>query len=156
MFAFPFLLALFMLPKLAVVYNQVTLPLQLFASRMAGSILSVAGFSVIRDGVILDVSGHRIEVVEACDGIRYLLPLGFSSLVYGYMSGAKPWIQAVLLAATVPMAILANAVRVAAAGGVPALAEGSLHTLAGWGIFVVCLACLVLMRQWMPAPERHV
>src|SRR5882762_9704732 len=72
---FPFLVALFMLPKLAFVYNQVTLPLQLLATRIAAGMLSIASIKVIREGNILDVGGHRISVVEACSGIRYLLSL---------------------------------------------------------------------------------
>jgi hypothetical protein len=63
--ALPLLLALFMLPKLALVYNQVTLPLQLLASRIAAGILTAAGIGVIREGNILDVAGHRVSVVEA-------------------------------------------------------------------------------------------
>src|ERR1700692_4863266 len=58
--AFPLILAVFMLPKLAVVYNQVTLPLQLVASRIAAGLLTFAGIGVIREGNILDVSGHRV------------------------------------------------------------------------------------------------
>jgi len=79
--AFPFLLALFMLPKLAIVYNQVTLPLQLLASRLAEVTLLAGGASVIREGNILDVGGHRVAVAEACSGIRYLLSLGFVAVV---------------------------------------------------------------------------
>jgi len=111
---FPFLVALFMLPKLAVVYNQVTLPLQLLATRIAAGMLSIAGIQVIREGNILDVAGHRISVVEACSGIRYLLSLGFVAVVFAYLADAKPWMRIALLAASIPVAILANALRVAA------------------------------------------
>ncbi len=114
--AFPFLLALFMLPKLAIVYNQGTLPLQLLASRTAAGMLTHTGFGVIRGGNILDVNGHRIAVAEACSGIRYLLPLGFMAIVFAYLSDSKAWMRVALLAAAIPVAILANAVRVAVAG----------------------------------------
>lgn len=143
---FLFLLALFMLPKLAIVYNQAILPLQLLASRMAASMLTVAGVGVIREGAILDVGGHRVAVVDACNGIRYLLPLGFMALVFGYLSDPKPWMRAALLVAAVPIAIVANAVRVAASAYVPALDGGFLHSLSGWLIFVVCLAALMFAR----------
>src|SRR6202167_6038190 len=59
--AFPMLLTLFMLPKLAIVYNQITLPLQLLATRLAGRMLSTAGFLVVRDGNILNVAGYTIS-----------------------------------------------------------------------------------------------
>jgi len=145
--AFPLVLAIFMLPKLAVVYNQVTLPLQLLASRMAAGILTSAGIGVIREGNILDVAGHRVAVVEACNGIRYLLSLGFMAVVFGYLSDSKLWMRVALLAAAVPIAIVANAVRVAAAGWLPSLDSGCPHEISGWIIFVLCLATLILLRQ---------
>jgi exosortase len=131
-----------MLPKLAVVYNQVTLPLQLLATRLAGAMLAIAGFAVLRDGNILTVAGHSIEVVEACNGIRYLLPLAFLGLVIAYTTGAAIWIRYAVLAASVPVAILANAVRVAFSGLSPRLSEGSAHAALGLIIFVLSLALL--------------
>jgi exosortase len=146
--AFPFLLALFMLPKLAVVYNQATLPLQLLASRLAAGGLGSVGLGVLRDGNILQVNGHRVAVEEACNGIRYLLPLAFLSLVYGYVSGAKPWLRIALLAASIPLAIFGNALRVAAAAFDPALEAGMLHMLAGLIVFLICLGGLAGLR-WL-------
>ena len=145
--AFPLLLTLFMLPKLALVYNQATLPLQLLASRMAAGILTAVGIGVIREGNILDVAGRRVCVVEACNGIRYLLSLGFMAVVFAYLSDTKPWMRLALLAAAVPIAVVANAVRVAAAGWLPSLAAGTPHAISGWFLFVLCLATLVLVRR---------
>ncbi|MCU1334680.1 MAG: eight transrane protein EpsH [Bryobacterales bacterium] len=145
--AFPLVLAVFMLPKLAVVYNQVTLPLQLLASRIAAGILTFAGIGVIREGNILDVGGHRVAVVEACNGIRYLLSLGFMAVVFAYLSDSKPWMRLALLGAAVPIAIVANGARVAAAGWLPSLEAGVPHAVAGWFIFVLCLVTLMLFRR---------
>jgi exosortase len=139
---FPLLLTLFMLPKLAIVYNQITLPLQLLATRLAGGMLSTAGFMVLRDGNILNVAGHSISVVEACDGIRYLLPLGFLALVFAYSAGAKSWIRMAMLCAAIPIAIIANALRVAFSGLSPALTSGIPHALLGTLIFLLCLGLL--------------
>jgi len=145
--AFPLALAVFMLPKLAVLYNQVTLPLQLLASRIAAGILTAAGMGVIREGNILDVGGRRVAVVDACNGIRYLLSLGFMAVVLAYLSDSKPWMRWALLAAAVPIAILANAVRVAAAAWLPPLETGVPHAVCGGFIFVLCLATLMLLRR---------
>jgi exosortase len=153
--AFPFLLSLFMLPKLAIVYNQVTLPLQLLASRIAEAMLLAGGASVTRDGNIIDVGGHKLLVAEACSGIRYLLSLGFIAVVFAYWSDAKPWMRMALLAASVPVAILANAVRVAASASVPALDAGTLHALAGIVAFILCLALLATVRRWLNAAYSH-
>jgi exosortase len=140
--AFPLLLTLFMLPKLAIVYNQITLPLQLLATRLAGGMLSIAGFMVVRDGNILNVAGHSISVVESCDGIRYLLPLAFLALVFAYGAGANLPRRVAMLAAAIPTAILANALRVALAGLSPVLTEGTPHVLVGTFIFLLCLGLL--------------
>jgi exosortase len=152
---FPFLLALFMLPKLAIVYNQVTLPLQLVASRLAEVMLLAGGTSVIREGNIIDAGGHKVAVAEACSGIRYLLSLGFVAVVLAYVSDAKPWMRVALLAAAVPVAIVANAMRVAASASVPALDAGALHTFCGGLVFVLCLAMLVLVRHLLNAAYAH-
>ena len=147
MLAFPFALAAFMLPKLAFVYNQVTLPLQLLASRIAAGLLTLARIGVIREGNILDVGGHRVDVAEACNGIRYLFALGLMAVVFAYVADSKPWMRWALLAAAVPIAILANAVRVAVASWLPFLDSGFPHAVSGWLIFTLCLAPLILLRE---------
>lgn len=153
---FPFLLALFMLPKLAIVYDQGTLPLQLLASRLAAGVLTVSGIGVIREGDILDVGGRRVAVAEACSGIRYLLPLGFVALVFAYLSDPKPWMRLALLAAAIPVAIFANAVRVAGSAWVSALDSGAAHQVFGWVIFTLSLALLLpLPRLFNSAYARY-
>lgn len=148
---FPLLLTLFMLPKLAIVYNQVTLPLQLIASKLAAGILTTSGIGVIREGNILDVHGHRVAVAEACNGIRFLLPLGFVSVLFAYLADPKPWMRIAVLAATVPLAIIANAFRVAASAWVPALDSGTPHFILGWAIFTLTLALLLPLRGMLNA-----
>jgi exosortase len=149
--AFPFALSLFMLPKLAIVYNMTTLPLQLLASRLAVAVLSGVGFKVIREGVILDVGGHRVSVVEACSGVRYLLSLAFIAVVFAYLADIKPpakvWMRWALLIAAVPIAIVANAVRVAVAAAVPALDSGMPHEAAGWAVFMLCLILVFFVHR---------
>ena len=153
--AFLFLLALFMLPKLAIVYNQVTLPLQLLASRLAAGMLSIAGFMVIRNGNILNVAGYSIEVVEACNGIRYLLPLAFLALVIAYVGGGGAWIRSAMLAAAIPIAILANGLRVAFSGVWRALASGAPHELLGTFIFLLSLGLLAGIHALLARTARY-
>jgi len=145
--AFPFALSLFMLPKLAIVYNQTTLPLQLLASRLASSSLALVGYKVLREGVILDVGGHRVSVAEACSGVRYLLSLAFIAVVFAYMTGAKPSMRWLLLIASIPVAIVANAIRVAVSAAVPALDSGTPHEAAGAAVFVLCLILIFAVER---------
>jgi exosortase len=145
--SFPFVLSLFMLPKLAIVYNQTTLPLQLLASKLAAQGLTTAGLGVLREGNILTVNGISVAVDEACSGLRFLLPLGFLSLVYSYLAGGRPWMVVVSLAFSIPMAVVANAIRVGLSAVYPSLATGARHQAIGWALFLPCLGGLALL-QW--------
>jgi exosortase len=141
--AFPLFLTVFMLPKLVLVYNQVTLPMQLLATRLAAGMLAAAQVGVSREGNILNVTGHQVAIVEACNGLRYLLALAFLSQVLGYVGGARFWVRAALLAASIPVAVVGNGLRVAASGYAPALDSGTPHLVAGGIIFSLCLATLI-------------
>ncbi len=144
---FPLVLLFLMVPIPAIIYNQITFPLQLFASRVAEGALALLGIPVLREGNILELANQKLSVVEACSGIRSLLTLTFLSLVYAYFFDSKVWMRGVLLVATVPIAITANAARVTITGILteydPQLAEGVFHTAEGWVIFMVALAMLV-------------
>lgn len=148
---FPLLLLFFMVPLPAIIYNQITFPLQLFASSVAESALTLVGIPVLRDGNILELPSQRLSVVEACSGIRSLLSLTFLGLVYGYMFDRRPWIKWALLVTTVPIAIAVNAMRVTITGILseikPELAEGFFHLAEGWIVFVAALALLVLAHR---------
>ena len=145
--AFPLFLLFFMIPLPAVIYNQITFPLQLLASKLAEHSLDLVGIPVLREGNILETPNQRLSVVEACSGIRSLLSLSFLALVYGYFFEKKRWVRALLLAATVPIAIAANAFRVTLTGILgeydKELAEGAFHLFEGWVVFVVALGLLV-------------
>lgn len=149
--AFPLFLLFFMVPIPAVLYNRVTFPLQLLASSLAGDALSWLGLPVLREGNILELPQQRLSVVEACSGIRSLLTLTFLSVVYGQFFDKKTWVRVVLFAATVPIAIIANASRVTLTGIIsewkPDLAEGFFHTAQGWVIFMVSLFMLIAFHQ---------
>jgi len=145
--SFPFLLTLFMLPKLDIVYSQVTLPLQLLASRLAAGLLSLGGVHVELEGNILNVGGHRVAVEEACNGVRYLLSLGFIGVVFAYMVDPRPWMRVALLVSVVPIAIIANACRVAASAWIPRLDSGMPHMLSGVFVFLVSLLALGMARE---------
>jgi exosortase len=144
--AFPLLLLPFMIPIPSVIYNQITFPLQLFASQVAEFTLSLVGIPVLRDGNVLELASQKLSVVEACSGIRSLLSLSFLSLVYAYFFDQRVWMRWALLAATIPVAIVANAGRVTITGMLseinPQLAQGFFHSLEGWIIFVIALVML--------------
>jgi exosortase len=149
--AFPLALLVFMVPIPAIVYSRITFPLQLFASSVAENVLSLIGIPVLREGNVLELASEKLNVVEACSGIRSLLSLSFLSLVYAHFFDRRSWMKAALLIATVPIAILANAGRVTATGILteyqPALAKGFFHSAEGWVIFMVALVLLILAHR---------
>jgi exosortase len=145
--AFPLAFLILMIPIPAIIYNQITFPLQLFASRLATIWLELANGPVLRDGNVLVLSNYSLEVVEACSGIRSLMTLISLAIIYGYLVEPRRWVRYVLVILMVPSAIAANAFRIMGAGMMahrfgPAAAEGFLHTFSGWVIFVAALLVL--------------
>jgi exosortase len=154
---FPLGYLVWMIPIPVIIYNQITFPLQLIASRLASAWLELAHVPVLRDGNILIMSNYSLEVVEACSGIRSLMTLMALAVAYGYLVSPQRWVRYVLAAFMLPIAIVTNAVRVMGAGMLahrfgPAAAEGFLHEFSGWAIFLVALV-LMFGSHWI---LRHI
>jgi exosortase len=149
--AFPLFLLVFMIPLPAVIYNQITFPLQMFASQVAETVLSLLGIPVLREGNILELPSQRLSVVEACSGIRSLMSLTYLAFIYGYLFETRYWVRAVLLVLTPVIAILVNAARVTVTGLLseydPALAAGAFHSMEGWFMFLLALLLLVAVHR---------
>jgi exosortase len=149
--AYPLFLLVFMIRIPAILYNQITFPLQIFASSVAEHSLWALGIPALREGNVLELPSQRLQVVEACSGIRSLLSLSFLSLVYAYFFDTKIWMRGALLAATVPIAIGANAFRVTMTGVLSEykkeLAEGFFHAAEGWVVFLIALTFLVIVHR---------
>ena len=163
--AFPVLFLLLMVPLPAIVFNQVAFPLQLLASRAGEAVISTAGIPVVREGNILVLPSTTLEVAEACSGIRSLVSLLALGLVMGKLREPRRWARVVLAFLTIPVAIVANAARVAGTGLMaqwigPAAAQGFFHEFSGWVVFVLALALLMgvarmLSRTALAVPRRR-
>lgn len=157
--AFPLAVVALAIPPPAILLNQITFPLQLAASRAGEAAIAAAGIPVLREGNLLVLADTTLEVAEACSGIRSLVSLITVALVVGYVREPRPWARMVLAAAAVPIAVFANAARVAGTGLAahalgPQAAEGFFHTFSGWLVFVVALIMLVAVERLLPRPER--
>jgi exosortase len=151
--AFPLSFLILMIPLPNIIYNQITFPLQLFASRFATFCLELFRVPVLREGNILWFSNYSLEVVEACSGIRSLMTLLSLAIIYGYFVEPRRVIRYALVLLMVPIAVVSNAIRIMGAGLMarhfgPAAAEGFLHEFSGWVIFVAALL-LLLACQWL-------
>jgi exosortase len=150
--AFPIAFLLLMIPLPAIVFNQVAFPLQLLASQMGEGVIALTGVPVLRDGNILHLPSRSLEVVEACSGIRSLISLLMLAIVLGYFTERHVGRRIAIALAAVPLAIVANAARVAGTGLAaewisPAAADGFFHTFSGWLVFVVATGGLLLVQR---------
>lgn len=160
---FPWLFLFLMVPPPTLVMNMVTLPLQFLASDLAAWFLRLFNVPVLQNGNVLQLSNMSLEVVEACSGIRSLISLGTLAIIYGYLMESRNSIRVLLAVAAVPIAVLANGVRIMGTGltGLywdPSKAQGFFHEFSGWVIFVLSLIALfithAILRALFPKPER--
>ena len=149
---FPVAFLLLMIPIPAIIFNQVAFPLQLLASRFAEGTLAACQVPVFREGNVINLANTSIEIAEACSGIRSLIALLTLGIVYGYFMEARLWVRIVLALATIPVAIAANAFRVAGTGLAAhfygsAAAQGFFHSFSGWLVFLVAFAMLFALHR---------
>lgn len=149
---FSLFVLLLAIPLPALVFNQITFPLQLLASRLASSLLPLVGVPVLRDGNVIQLPAMSLEVAEACSGIRSLLSLFTLSVIYGYFLERNQWRRVLLALASIPIAVGANAARIVGTGLCvqywdPDKAQGFFHEFSGWLMFIVSLGCLYLVHK---------
>ena len=146
--AFPVGFLLLMIPLPALIFNQIAFPLQLLASQAGATAVSAFGVPVLREGNLIVLSYATLEVAEACSGIRSLVSLITLGVVYGYFIDPRAWMRIAIVISTVPVASLANAVRVAGTGVAAEYfgaqsAEGFFHGFSGWAVFLVACGALI-------------
>jgi len=160
---FVLLVLLLAIPIPAIIFNQITFPLQILASKLASGLLPLFGVPVLREGNVIQLPSMKLEVAEACSGIRSLVSLFTLSIFYGYFLEKSSWRRAVLALASIPIAIAANAVRILGTGlsvqyWDPDRAFGFFHEFSGWVMFLVSLGCLFIVHRTMclfPARRRQ-
>ncbi|MGA8761459.1 MAG: exosortase, partial [Candidatus Sulfotelmatobacter sp.] len=113
---FPWAFLLLMIPIPAIVFNQITFPLQLLASRLASGTLALLGVPVLREGNVLILSTMALEVAEACSGIRSLMSLATLAIIYGYLMERRVATRLLLALAALPIAVVANSLRIVGTG----------------------------------------
>jgi len=149
---FVLLVLLLAIPIPSIVFNQITFPLQILASKLASNLLPLFGVPVLREGNIIQLPYMKLEVAEACSGIRSLMSLFTLFVFYGYFF-EKTWQRRAALAfASIPIAIVANAVRILGTGLCvqywnPDKAIGFFHELSGWVIFLASFGCLFIAHR---------
>jgi len=168
----PLLLLALAIPIPAIIFNQIAFPLQLFASRCAVWAMRALDIPVLRQGNIIELmplgstKTKKLEVVEACSGIRSLMTLATLAVVFAYFTYPRPkdgdgdgtksfgwlyqwgfWRSVIIVLSAVPIAIFTNALRVSGTGVLSRyygteIADGFFHSFSGWVIYIVAFVLL--------------
>src|SRR5271170_6763764 len=146
--AVPLLILLFMIPLPQFVLANLSTKLQLVSSQIGVFIIRMFDISVFLEGNVIDLGGYKLQVAEACSGLRYLFPLMTLGFLMAYFYKAALWKRIVLFVSSIPITVLMNSLRVGTIGlmvehwGI-GMAEGFLHEFQGWMVFMVSLALML-------------
>lgn len=184
----PLGLLLLAIPIPAIIFNKVAFPLQLFASRCAVWSMTLFDIPVLRQGNVIELlplgarATKKLEVVEACSGIRSLMTLVTLAVVFAYFTypksdgddsdrkGGLAWLRSygwwravIIVLSAVPIAILTNALRVSGTGVLShyygtEVADGFFHTFSGWVIYIAAFLMLFavgwVVDRFRPASSK--
>jgi exosortase D (VPLPA-CTERM-specific) len=146
----PLLILLFMIPLPQFVLANLSTRLQLLSSQLGVDFIRLFGISVFVEGNVIDLGGYKLQVAEACDGLRYLFPLMTLGFLMAYFYKGAGWKRALLFLSSVPITVLMNSFRVGTIGvmvehwGI-SMAEGFLHEFQGWAVFM--LSALLMLGE---------
>lgn len=151
--AIPLLVLSFMVPLPNFLYNNLSAKLQLLSSEIGVTVIRAFGISVFLEGNVIDLGNYKLQVVEACNGLRYLFPLMTLGFIVAYLYRAALWKRTIIFLSTVPITVLMNSFRIGVIGVMvdrwgQSMAEGFLHDFEGWVIFMACFAVL-FVEMWL-------
>lgn len=143
----PVLHLVYMLPLPGVLYYGLSTYLQGVSSELGVWMLRLIDVPVYLEGNIIDLGVYKLQVAEACSGLRYLFPILSFSYIFAVLYRGPMWHKAILLVSAVPITVFMNSVRIAVAGAVVdhfglSFVEGVTHFMEGWVIFVTCVLIL--------------
>jgi exosortase len=155
---FPLAFSLLMIPLPAIVFYQITFPLQLLATRFGVWVLGLAKIPALREGNVIVLAHTTLEVVDACSGIRSLMSLFALAALYGYFATPRTGPRILIMLSSIPIAIVANGLRVAGTGIAaqyvgPDAATGFLHTFSGSVVFVTSFFLLIAVASALTARD---
>lgn len=148
---FPLGFLIFMIPLPTIVESAITVPLKLISTKLGGLILKIFGISVFIQGNVIDLGVIQLQVVDACNGLRYILPLLALGVMFAYFFEKTLWKQVILVLITIPISVFTNGLRIGATGILaqkygPSVAEGFFHSFSGWIVFMFAFVLLVAIE----------
>lgn len=140
---FPLVYLLFVFPPPDTMVAAVTQPLKIAISRIAIDLLFALGYPIAGSGVTIQIGQYQLLVAAACAGLNSLISLSAIGLFYVYIRHNANWrYAALLMLAIVPVAVLANFLRVILLVLITyhfgeAMAQGFIHNFAGVTMFAI-------------------
>jgi exosortase D (VPLPA-CTERM-specific) len=149
----PFAVLAFLVPIPNYLLREISQILQLLSSRLGVELIQWCGISVYLEGNVIDLGTMKLQVVEACSGLRYLFSLLILSFLVAYLYRDRLWKRLVIWLSAIPITVLMNSVRIALVGATVdrwgrEAAEGVLHDFEGVSVFIACVAIL-LVEIWV-------
>lgn len=158
----PIVLLLLTIPLPAFLNTALSLKLQLISSEIGTAIIRAFGIAVYLEGNVIDLGNYKLQVADACSGLRYLFPLMSVAFIIAYLFEDRFWKRLVVFFSAIPLTVLMNSLRVGIIGVLveywgTEMAEGFLHDFEGWIFFMFCTALLVLevWVLWRINPRRR-
>ena len=153
--AFPLSYLLTSIPLPVFLYASLSSQLQLWSSALGVGYLQLVGVTAFREGNVIDLGPIQLQVVEACSGIRYLLPLTSLALLCAYLFKDRMWKRVLLVLSSIPISVLVNGFRIGMIGVLvewygQGAAEGFYHLFEGWVLFMASLG-LLIVEMWVLA-----
>lgn len=151
----PMIVLAFMIPLPNFIYNNLSSELQLISSQIGVAFIRLFDISVFLEGNVIDLGVYKLQVVEACNGLRYLFPLMTLGFIAAYFFTGAFWKRAVIFLSTIPITILMNSIRIGVIGVTveywgQEMADGFLHDFEGWVVFMSCIGILIV-EMWILA-----
>jgi exosortase len=150
--AFPLGFLVFMVPVPDSLLGLVSFPLQMQATRISAWIIQMCSIPVYREGNMLYFVQTQLEVAEACSGIRSIMALTMLSVLLAYLSSNTWWRKAFLVVCAIPIAMLANILRVSGTGILAhffgdKVARGFLHEFSGLVVFIFGFLVIISLSR---------
>jgi len=144
----PFSILLLAIPLPAFFINNLSSQLQLLSSQIGVWVIRLFGISVFVEGNVIDLGGYKLQVAEACDGLRYLFPLMSLGFIMAYFFKVAMWKRITLFLSAIPITIVMNSFRIGTIGVMvehwgTRMAEGFLHEFQGWAVFMASAALML-------------
>jgi len=149
----PLFFLIFMVPFPPFIISNLSSKLQLISSWLGVEFIRSCDIMVYLEGNVIDLGAYKLQVVDACSGLRYLFPLSSLAFLCAFLFKGPFWQKTLIFLSSAPLTIFMNSFRIGVIGVLvdnwgPDMAEGFLHDFEGWVVFLLCMV-LLFIEMWI-------